>query len=338
MKERIIIENGSLLRLGAYLKEYNPEKVGIITDKNVGALYLERVKKDLEDSGFSVFTHIIEPGDSSKSIDNFNLILCELSKEGFTRKDLLVALGGGVTGDLTGFVASCFMRGIPYVQVPTTFLSMVDSSIGGKTGINLETGKNMAGSFYFPLFTLMDIAVLKTLPIDIYKEGISEAVKYGIIKDHEILKLIENYKENEEEIIRRSVTIKSEIVERDPFEKTERMLLNFGHTIGHGIESSSNYSISHGESVALGMVMEAEGLFRLGLTDYNVGPLLREILGKAGFTINTENIDKERIYQFIKGDKKREKGGITLIVPIGKGLCTLEKVAMDTLKKLVMEV
>ena len=177
MEERIIIEKGSLSHLGAYLKEYNPEKAGIVTDLNVAKLYLEKVTETLKETGFSVFTHIIEPGDLSKSMDNFNMILCELSGEGFTRKDILIALGGGVTGDLTGFTAACFMRGIPYVQVPTTLLSMVDSSMGGKTGINLKTGKNLAGAFHFPLFTLMDPLILGTLPESTYREGIAEALQ-----------------------------------------------------------------------------------------------------------------------------------------------------------------
>lgn len=336
MEERIIIERGSLNRLGSYLKEYNPKKVGIVTDSNVGRLYLAGAVKALEENGFSVFTHVIEPGDLSKNIDNYNLILCELSKEGFTRKDILIALGGGVTGDLTGFVAGCFMRGIPYVQVPTTLLSMVDSSIGGKTGINLKTGKNLAGLFHFPLFTLMDPSVLKTLPENTYREGLSEVVKYGIIKEHEMLKLVKDYKEKEDEIIKRSASIKTLIVSRDAFEKDERMLLNFGHTVGHALEALSGYSISHGDSVALGMVIEAEGLYNLGLTDYNAGPLIRDTLRTLGFLLKTDTLDKKSLYKFIESDKKRAGDGITLIVPQSPGVCRLEKVTMDTVKKLLV--
>ncbi len=330
----IFVGSGILDTLGEKIstvfKGARPEKAGIITDAHVAGIHLERTADTLERSGFTVWTHVFEPGDASKNMSTLNDILCGLAKQGFNRSDLLIALGGGVTGDITGFAAAVFMRGLAYVQVPTTFLAAIDSSVGGKTAVNLEAGKNLAGAFWQPSMVLCDVDTLKTLPAGIFREGLAEAVKYGFIKDKSILTTIRDLKAEDsllaEEIISRCIEIKCAIVEADERDFGERMLLNFGHTIGHAIEKLTDYQVSHGEAVALGMIAEAKAAYRMGYCSQDFSIILRELLRDLGFETDMRRFEKNQLYDTIMIDKKWMGKGLTIIVPEEIGRCRLQKI------------
>ena len=259
----IIIEKGALKMVGQWVKSlWEPQKIALITDNHVGGLYAERVKLSLEHEGFEVVVFDFLEGEASKNLRTANKAYEFLIKNGMTRSDGIVALGGGVVGDLAGFVASTYMRGIHFVQVPTSLTAQVDSSIGGKTGVNTPFAKNIVGTFAQPDGVLIDPNVLETLGKRELIEGMGEVVKYGLIDDPELWHLLESIDgsvhsilENSETIIYRSCNVKRKIVVEDEFEGGVRMYLNFGHTIGHAVEQTAGYGkVMHGEAVAIGMV------------------------------------------------------------------------------------
>ena len=331
------IGSGFLDSVGEMLAEFKrPCRVVIVSDDNVHSFYGERVKASLEKSGFTAFEYIVPHGENSKSAENFIKIQEFCAENNITRTDLFVALGGGVTGDLTGFSASCYLRGVDFVQIPTTVLSMVDSSVGGKTAVNLMAGKNLCGTFYQPLAVFADCETLKTLPEETFAEGCAEIVKYGMILDGEFLTyLSENsIKENIEYVIKRCVEIKRDVVNHDEFEKGERKLLNFGHTIGHAIEKCSDFSISHGNAVAIGMVIATKGAFKLGLTNEDFSSVLLPMLVKNKLPISC-SYSADELLEVALSDKKRSQDTISLIVPEKYGLCKIEKISIDNLKEFI---
>lgn len=259
----IIIEKGALKGVGQWVKSlWEPQKIALITDNHVGGLYAEKVKLSLEHEGFEVVVFNFLEGEASKNLKTVNKAYEFLIKNGMTRSDGIVALGGGVVGDLAGFVASTYMRGIHFVQVPTSLTAQVDSSIGGKTGVNTPSAKNIVGTFAQPDGVLIDPNVLETLGKRELIEGMGEVIKYGLIDDPELWQLLDNIDgsvhsilENSETIIYRSCNVKRKIVVEDEFEGGVRMYLNFGHTIGHAVEQTAGYGkVMHGEAVAIGMV------------------------------------------------------------------------------------
>lgn len=260
----ILIGNGAISELSGFASQKKYSKIFIITDKNVANLHLAKIQKILPASE----TLILEAGEQTKSFASLEKTCEEILAKGIDRKSLIIAFGGGVIGDLSGFIASILLRGIDFIQIPTTLLSAVDSSVGGKTAINSISGKNLIGSFYQPKLVICDLDFLKTLPLRELKSGYGEVVKYGLIKDLEFFEFLEqNYAKifAQDEavmrlIIRRSCNLKADIVGRDEKENGERALLNFGHTFGHIFETETNYSeeLLHGEAVALGMVMAAK--------------------------------------------------------------------------------
>jgi 3-dehydroquinate synthase len=262
----IYIGNGIIDRMGLLLAKHNwGERYLIITDDMVSALHGARVEKTLKEMGLKIDVVDFPAGEASKDMQTSLRIVDRLMARGADRTSALIALGGGVVGDITGFVASIYLRGIPYIQVPTTLLAQVDSSIGGKTGIDLSNGKNILGTFYQPKGVFIDLAFLKTLEPQELKNGLAEVVKYGIIDDPELFGILESkadaIKKGDvdllEEIVTRSCRIKKSVVEIDELEKGVRRILNFGHTIGHAIETESGYTISHGDAVSMGMVAAA---------------------------------------------------------------------------------
>ena len=311
-------------------------RVVLVSDDNVFSFYGERVKKSLTDSGYSVFEFVIPNGEESKSVENFIKIQEFCAENNITRTDLFVALGGGVVGDLTGFVASTYLRGVDFVQIPTTVLAMVDSSVGGKTAINLNAGKNLCGTFYQPIAVYADCEVLKTLPDESFSDGCAEIIKYGMILDADFLTFLKDndIKENIEYVIKRCVEIKRDIVDRDEFEKGERKLLNFGHTIGHAIEKCSGYKISHGKAVAIGMVIATKGAFELGLSYDDYSDTLLPILEKNKLPTICE-FSADDLYKVSMTDKKRSRDVISLIVPEEYGLCKIHKISVDQLKDFI---
>lgn len=331
------IGSGFLDNVGEMLLQIkNPCRAVIVSDDTVFSIYGERVKKSLTDNGYSACEFVFHHGEESKSLENFGKIQEFCAENSITRTDLFVALGGGVTGDLTGFAASAYLRGVDFVQIPTTVLSMVDSSVGGKTAINLNAGKNLCGAFYQPIAVYADCETLNTLPPETFNEGCAEIIKYGMILDGEFLTFLKNnsIRENIEYVIKRCVEIKRDVVDRDEFENGERKLLNFGHTIGHAIEKCSHLTISHGNAVAIGMVIATRGAYKMGLTPEDFTEMLIKIL-KANGLPTACDFTAEELYKISLSDKKRSLDTISLIIPEKYGLCKIEKISVDNMKEFI---
>lgn len=288
------------------------QKICIVTDSHVGELYAEEVKNLLDSAFDTVIIHTFEAGEANKNLDTVGNLYETLIQNHFDRRDLLIALGGGVVGDLTGFTAATYLRGIDFIQVPTTLLSQVDSSIGGKTGVDFLQYKNMVGAFYQPKLVYMNLATLKSLPEKQIVSGMGEIIKHGLIKDanyydwlsahhDEILALQPDIME---EMIYRSCNIKREVVELDPTEKGDRALLNFGHTIGHAIEKLCDFSLYHGECVGLGMVSAAYLSLQLGNISEDEFQGIINCLKSFGFATSIDGLVPEDVLFATKSDKK----------------------------------
>lgn len=328
----VIISRGILDKCGELIEEIIPKcRAAIISDDIVFPLYGNIVKKSLENSGYDVVSYVFENGEKSKNIRTYTNILEFLAENHLTRTDIVIALGGGVCGDMAGFAAATYLRGIKFVQIPTTLLAAVDSSVGGKTGVNLEAGKNLAGAFCQPSIVICDIDTLKTLPRDTFSDGVSEAIKCGMIRDKALFeKMGGDFSENIEDIIASCVTIKSQVVASDEFDRGERQLLNFGHTIGHAIEKCSNFSITHGHAVAIGMVIITRATEKMGLCPGGISDTLEDTLKKCGLPVKC-NFSPEELYNVTLSDKKRAGDSVTLVVPEKIGNCALHKVKTDEL-------
>ena len=313
----IYIESGILSKAGSIVKNLGfNDKIMIVTDDNVAPLYLDTVKKSLLSEGFSVDCIILQNGEEHKNIESILKIYEALQKGHFNRKDMILALGGGVIGDMSGFAAATYLRGIKYIQIPTTLLSQVDSSVGGKTGIDLSFGKNLVGAFLQPECVIVDTDTLKTLPKEQISCGMAEVIKSALIRSVEFVKLLadsDDFFRDAESFIIRSVNIKKEIVEIDEFEKHERMLLNFGHTLGHSVEKYYNYKgVTHGQAIAYGMNIITK--------NKEVKNVLLMLLEKYGLKSECDIPVKELI-DIAKNDKKAFNDRINIVVveKIGEG-------------------
>ncbi|MEG1725114.1 MAG: 3-dehydroquinate synthase [Anaerovoracaceae bacterium] len=333
---QIKIGRGIIDTIGSEAKEIiTGETVVIVSDDIVNSLYGQSTEKALVDAGFNVETYVIPHGEESKNGETYLKILNFLAGIPLTRADGLVALGGGVVGDLTGFVAATYLRGIKVIQVPTTLLAAVDSSIGGKTAINLEAGKNLAGAFHQPSLVLCDVETLSTLPENIFRDGMAEVIKYGIITDKELFQELKSPgKKNLEDIIKCCAKIKCDIVEQDQNDTGVRQILNFGHTIGHAIEKASDFQISHGSAVAKGMAAITKISYDNGWCNKETYQAVIEILLKYEFDLI---IDKkmEELYDIMKSDKKRKGNIIDIVVPLEIGKCQLKRITIEQLKELL---
>lgn len=319
----IIIDKAIDNSLGSDIREnFSSDKIAIITDKTVDALYGNEVTNILETNGFDVVKIAIEPGEISKSFLNLTSIYEKLIEFKIRRSDLIIALGGGVVGDLAGFVAATYLRGIDFIQIPTTLLAQVDSSVGGKVGVDLHLGKNLVGAFYHPKRVYIFSEFLNTLSDRVFSDGLAEVIKYGCIRDKEIFYMIEKVNdrkslmENIEGIIYKCCSIKSTIVENDEMDKGERMILNFGHTLGHAIEKYFCYSkYTHGEAVAIGMYKITKISEELGLTANGTADMIRNILEKYKLPFEWEGIeDESEILNAITNDKKNFNKDLNLIL------------------------
>ncbi len=313
-------------------------KVAVVTNPTVNKLYGKTVLTSLKAAGFISMPVEIPDGEQYKTLDWANAVFTALLINAFDRRSPLVALGGGVIGDLTGFAAACYMRGVPFVQAPTTLLAMVDSSVGGKTGVNHPMGKNMIGAFHQPRLVLMDLDALKTLPKEELLSGMAEVIKYGVIWDRELFDFLEKNREkilNLEEgplghIIRRSCEIKADVVSKDEREGGLRAILNFGHTVGHAVETLSDYSSRHGEAVAIGMVYAAKLAHRTGLCDARVPERIEKLIKAYGLptslSVMTPRPTVTQFMDMIQVDKKAEDGKVRFILPkkIGEVVITRE--------------
>ncbi len=334
----VVIDKGAIDRVGEYAIESGLSgRACIISDSNVAPLYMERVKKSLEKSGFSVCEHVFPAGEASKNAQTFMDILNFLAENHLSRKDALFALGGGVTGDLTGFCAATYMRGIKFVQIPTSLLAAVDSSVGGKTGIDLKAGKNLAGAFYQPHIVIFDPDVLKTLPEEYFSDGMAEVIKYAVIRGRDIDRLIlEDTHKNLEEIITRCIEIKRDIVSEDEFESGVRQILNFGHTAGHAIEAEADYSLSHGHCVAIGMYIVTKAWEKRGLCRKGTCDILIKMLSK--FSLKTKcGYSPEALTKRARSDKKADGESVNLVVPTALGECDVVKISMNEFMSVLKE-
>ncbi len=302
------------------------QKVAVISDTNVWPLCGHTVTKALEDAGLEADHFVFPAGEESKNGSVYLEILNFLAENQLTRSDLLIALGGGVVGDITGFAAATYLRGLRFVQIPTTLLAMVDSSVGGKTAIDLPAGKNLCGAFWQPSLVLCDTDTLSTLPQSVFRDGCAEVIKYGILYDPALFAHLEasGLDFHREEVITRCVELKRDVVAQDEFDTGARMKLNMGHTFGHGIEANSDFTVSHGRAVAIGMAMAA----RVSQT-----PDVCRILAcieKFGLPTTTE-CDPAQLCRYALSDKKRSGGTVNLILPLAIGDCAIVPTLVENL-------
>lgn len=330
----IIIKKGIIDFIGEEIKKiYKNEKIALVTDKNVEHYYGNKVTNSLQDSGFIVEKIVLKPGEETKSLDNVNLLYNKFLDFNLSRSDLVIALGGGVIGDLTGFASATYLRGIPFVQIPTSLLSQIDSSIGGKVGVDLKRGKNLVGAFYQPRKVLMDPAVLNTLSDRYLYDGMGEVIKYGCIKDKDLFSKLESIEGKEqllneiEDIIFTCCSIKKILVEKDEKDTGERMILNFGHTIGHAIEKYFNFSkYSHGQAVSIGMYYITKMAEKQGISKPGTASQIKNLLIKYNLPYKAEVTDIESITNTIMLDKKSSGDDINLIFIKEIGDVTIKKV------------
>lgn len=310
--------------------------VAIVTDDNVAALYLQKVKNSLQQSGFGVIDFVFLNGEESKNQDILFQMLTFFGENNLNRDDLIIALGGGVVGDIAGFAAGIYKRGIEYIQIPTTLLAQIDSSVGGKTAINTSFGKNMVGVFKQPKLVICDTDTLRTLKPEVLSDGLAEAVKYAAIGSEELLTLIEeSATKNLEEIIERCIQMKAQFVEQDERDNGQRQLLNFGHTFGHAVEKCSNFEISHGSGVAIGMVLVCEYLHKKGKLPRREVNRLTKVLQQYNLPVTT-TISREKLHKAALGDKKRKGANITFVFIEKIGTGYLEQVPVRGLEKMLL--
>ncbi len=317
----ILIGDDLLSHSGEYCLETlgKPCRLCVVSDDNVAPLYMDKVKRSLEAKGFEVISFVIPHGESSKSTETLVALLEFLAENRLSRGAAMVALGGGVVGDLTGFASAIYLRGIPFIQIPTTLLAAVDSSVGGKTGVDLKAGKNLAGAFHQPSLVLCDYTTLDTLPPQIFADGCAEVIKYGVINDKPFFEILKNgIREQIEEVIARCVINKSHVVEGDEFDRGTRQLLNLGHTVGHAIEACSQFSVSHGSAVAIGMVIVTRAAVDMRICPQEDLDALIRILKAHNLPVSCA-YPAEELAHAASADKKRNGNDITLVVPFGIG-------------------
>ena len=333
----VLIDSGLLSHLGdEAAKIRNPGKAAIISDSNVWPLYGRMAAASLEKAGFATEKFVFPAGENSKNGATYLSLLNFLAEKHITRSDFIIALGGGVVGDLAGFAAACFLRGIRFIQFPTTLLAAVDSSVGGKTAIDLDAGKNLAGAFYQPKLVLCDTDLLNTLPEDIFRDGCAEVIKYGVLFDDSLFDLLmqEGLDFDRESVIARCVELKRDVVAQDEFDTGTRQLLNLGHTVGHGIEARSNFSISHGQAVAIGMAIITGAAVKYGICNMETYDNILTVLAKFNLPSKTDYTLQE-LYECTLSDKKRLGGSITLVVPEKIGKCILRQTKVEELKDFI---
>jgi 3-dehydroquinate synthase len=341
----IVIGSGILSGIGDSLRQFRfSPNVAIVSNPTVYALYGPQVMLSLKDAGFSCFAVIIPDGEEYKDYNWTYHILTELMKQGLDRNSCVVALGGGVIGDITGFAASTYMRGIHFVQIPTTLLAQVDSSVGGKTGVNHSLGKNMIGTFYQPRLVWLDVNTLSTLRERDFIGGMADVIKYGIIHDAEFFEYLVKKREDILDldgrtlvhITRRSCEIKAEIVSHDERETGQRAILNFGHNIGHSVETETRYQqFTHGEAVGLGICLESRLSEALGILNPAETRRITELIAAYGLPVSLpQGMDSTRLLAHMKLDKKTVAGEMTFILPKRIGAVLIKKgVKADDVKK-----
>ena len=320
----ITVAPGLMAQAGEMLRRLSKSRrAAIITDTNVGPIYADALTASLKTAGFDVIRVTLPAGEDHKTASVVGSIWDQVLAAGVERSTPLVALGGGVVGDMTGFAAATLLRGVPFVQVPTTLLAMVDASVGGKTGVNHPAGKNLIGAFHQPIAVLIDPAVLKSLPLRELRGGLAECIKHDIIRDAEGFAQLERQIDSAmqldidylTDLVAHNVAIKARVVEADPLEKAERAHLNFGHTFAHAIETVSNYSYSHGEAVALGIVAAARAAAELGMIDAASVDRIVAVIRRAGLPVGGMSLPIEAMLSCMLFDKKVKSGKVRFVLP-----------------------
>ncbi len=293
--------------------------VALISDSNVIEHHGERVFRSLALSGFEVRPVRVPAGEESKTLEMAGGLYEQLVQGGLERSGVIVALGGGVIGDLSGFVAATYLRGVPWVNCATSLLAMVDASLGGKTGVDLPSGKNLVGAFHPPLLTVSDLTTLHTLPEREFQAGLAEVIKAGLIGDAELFEMIESGSTEVQEIIRRSIKVKVDVVREDPFERGRRAALNLGHTIGHGLEAASQFLLRHGEAIGIGLIAEAKIAERLNLASRGLSEHIEAVIAKVGLPTRYAYLETDAIVRLMRSDKKKQLGRLKFALPRGIG-------------------
>lgn len=337
----ILVGEGLLAECGEIIQNLSgARRVAVVTDTNVEKLHLKPVLASLKAAGFEVFSCAFPAGEPHKNLQTVEQLLAFFCRCKLTRKDLAIALGGGVCGDLTGFAAAIYLRGIPFVQMPTTLLSQVDSSVGGKTGCDLSFGKNLCGAFHLPLAVLADTETLNTLPLHYLQDGMAEVIKAGAILRPELFALLEQHSTDSlqtilPKILAQSISMKVEVTERDFTEQGDRVLLNFGHTLGHAIEKHENFNgLSHGQAVAVGMALVTKATEATGLTKPGTYRRLCGCLTRYGLPLNTE-IPLSVLCEIAQNDKKAVLNGVKLVYIKEIGVSTTQQFKFSALLQLL---
>jgi 3-dehydroquinate synthase len=328
----VLVRDHGIKSTGKLLKSRELYNLIIVTDENVAGFYEKEIMTSLRNAGMDSNLYSIPAGEGSKTLDTVNQIWRAFLKAGLDRKSTVIALGGGVIGDLAGFAASTYMRGINWVCIPTTLLSMVDAALGGKTGFDLPEGKNLIGSFYPPKLVLADPQVLKSLPEPELLSGLAEVVKHGIISDPQLFNLcgrgLHWVRGNLEEIVKRAMAVKIKVIEEDPYEKGFRAALNLGHTVGHAVELVSGFRLRHGEAVSIGIVAEAKLAERLTVAAKGLSDAISELLAVLGLPIAIpKTLPREELIRAMRMDKKKSNGVIRFALPVEIGRVDLVNVA-----------
>lgn len=332
----VVIGERLLTGAGERIAKVAPvQKALVVSDDTVYPLYGGALEASMRAAGFEVYRYIFPSGEAHKRLSTLEEILEALASAGFCRSDLVVALGGGVVGDMAGFAAAIFLRGVQYVQIPTTLLAAVDSSVGGKTAVDLSRGKNLCGAFHQPSLVLCDTAALDTLlPLDV-QNGLAEMLKYGVICDPDLFEKVKNYKTQPiEDLIARCVAIKRDVVANDEFDRGRRQLLNLGHTVGHAIEAASDFTITHGHGVAAGMAIVARGAEALGLCAAGTAKAICEALDACGLPTGCP-FDADTLAKLALSDKKVDGDMINLIIPKRVGECVILRVEKTKTRRLI---
>lgn len=319
-----VVQSNGIDQLGEILKSRVLLNPIIVTDENVAKFHAEKVTASLRSSGFEPKVLIVPAGEAYKKLETISQLWHGFLEAGLNRKSTVIALGGGVIGDMSGFAASTYMRGIAWVGLPTTLLSMVDASLGGKTGFDLPEGKNLIGAFYPPKLVLADPELLNTLPEAELISGMAEVVKHGIISDPELFSLcgrgLDWVKNNLEEVVKRAMAVKIKVIEEDPYEQGTRATLNLGHTVGHAVELVSKFKLRHGEAIAIGTVVEAKHSARIGLAGVGLVDAVNESFKSLGLPIQIpEEMPREEIIQAMRMDKKKNAKAIRFALPVEIG-------------------
>lgn len=322
------------------------ERAVIVTDSNVGPLYEQPVRASLEDAGYKVFTYTFEAGEARKRLNTLEEILEFMAVSELTRSDIVVALGGGVTGDIAGFAAASYMRGCRFIQVPTSLLAMVDSSVGGKTAVDLAAGKNLAGAFWQPSAVVADVGCLATLSDEQFADGCGEVIKHGVIADESLFGELEATPLTPEllkqdvgrvaMLVARNIDIKRAVVVNDERETGQRKLLNFGHSIGHAVEACEQFELGHGNCVAIGMVAISRAACALGACDKTVPDRIESLMRRHGLHTDCR-FTADEVFAEALHDKKRTGDSIDLVIPHRIGACSIDRVPLATFSRIIAE-